>query len=340
MSLLVMGAPQALATAVLAAATSGERVLVLAEDTPAPLPAHAELDGTRTPISLSDSLDGEKVHACVIVAESGSLEHHIAAHRELLSGLPVLLAPGGLAGALRVTRWEGSLLAAEATGFPAAGAQVGDTFIVRGVKQDLPMAAADEMLTAPLLSEFSRYLPTLVASDLRTTSMANTNHLIHPPVTLLNAVRIDSATPFTLYREGISPTLDHLLEAVDEERRAICRAVGADDRRGRDWLHGFYGADGMQGDTLVDCLASYPGFETVAGPSTLDYRYLTDDVPFGAAQWAAIGRRLDIPTPWIDHLLAVLALIAPDLRLDADELTLELFLEHVQQHSPTPIPSP
>lgn len=340
MSLLVIGAPQALATAVLAAATSGERVHVLAEGAPTPLPAHADRDGARTEIDLVGSVQDADIHACVIVAEARTLPALVTAHRTLLAGLPVLLAPGGLAGALRVSAWEESLLVAETTGFPASGAVEGSTFLLRGLKQGMPFAAADHLLTDSLLKEFRRYLPALVASELRTTSMCNTNHIIHPPITLMNAARIDSAAPFTLYRDGVSPSLEHLLVAVDEERRAVCRAIGADDRSGREWLLAFYRESGMHGENLVDCLTSYPSFADVAGPTTLDYRYLADDVPHGVAQWAAIGHRLGVPTPAIDQLLAVLTLIVPAVDLRADGEGLELFLAHLEQHRRAPVPHP
>ncbi|MDN5896089.1 MAG: NAD/NADP octopine/nopaline dehydrogenase family protein, partial [Nocardioides sp.] len=295
-------------------------------------------DGTRTDIALTPSIEGAAIHACVIVSESRTLPALVTAHREIFAGLPVLLAPGGLAGALRVSAVDESLLVAETTGFPASGFTEGDTFFLRGVKHGMPFAAVDHQLAPALLAEFRRYLPTLVASDLRTTSLSNTNHIIHPPITLMNAARIDSATPFTLYREGVSSSLEHLLRAVDEERRSVCRAVGADDRSGRDWLYEFYHRDGMEGATFVDCLTSYPGFADVHGPTTLDYRYLADDVPHGVACWAEIGGRIGIPTPSIDHLLAVLATIAPNVDLRADADGLELFLEHVQQSQQDPVP--
>lgn len=338
MSLLVIGAPQALAAAVFAATTSGERVHVLAEDAPQTLPARAELDGVRHDIRLSSSLEGAELHACVIVAESRRLQDLVLEHREILTGLPVLLAPGGLAGALRVSAMDKSLLVAETTGFPVSGSIDGDTFTLRGIKHGMPFASVDEQLAPTLCEEFRRYLPHLVVSDLRTTSLSNTNHIIHPPITLMNAARIDSATPFTLYREGVSDALENLLRAVDEERREVCRAVGADDRSGRDWLHGFYHRDGMEGSTFVDCLTSYPGFADVHGPTTLDYRYLADDVPYGVAGWAEVGRRFGVATPRIDHLLAVLSTLAPEIDLRADQDGLDLFLEHVQQHRPASVP--
>ena len=197
MSLLVIGAPQALATAVFAATVSGERVHVLAEDAPETLPAHAQLDGTRTSIRLSSVLiEDAGLHACVIVAESRALPALVTAHRELLAGPPVLLAPGGLAGALRVSAMDGSLLVAETTGFPASG------FLPRATPSSCAVSSVvcrsplrTRSSTGRCLRSSAGYLPQLIASDLRTTSLSNTNHIIHPPITLMSTRRASTARP-------------------------------------------------------------------------------------------------------------------------------------------------
>lgn len=329
MSLLVTGAVQALATAAYAALHSGERVLVSIPSHEGALPRRAELDGTGVDIELS-SFDpsADRATAVIVVSESRDLPRRIQELGLRIEGLPVLLAPGGFAGALRVRTLSPSLQVAEVTGFPVSGSAHGDSITLGSVKQHLPLAAADEARTEELARMWSAYLPEVEAADLRTTSLANTNHLIHPPLTLLNAVRIDSGEPFTFYRKGISPAADRLLTAVDDERRALCAAVGADDRSGRDWMTGFYAAGGMRGDTLVECLGGYPPFAEVPGPSTLDYRYITDDVPHGIAPWAALGRELGVPTPHLDRLLEQIATIAPHLDLDHDAQALDLFLAH------------
>lgn len=330
MALLVTGATQALATAALAALTSGERVLVAAEGHAGPLPTHALRDGASTPIDLAPyDASTDRPTSVIVVSESRDLPERIRSLGSAAAGLPVLLAPGGFAGALRVHDLAPSLRAAECTGFPVSGRVEGSTIALTSIKRHLPLAAAQEEDTDELVQLWRSVLPTVEAASLATTSLSNTNHLIHPPLALLNAVRIDASEPFTFYRAGISPAADHLLLAIDEERRALCTAVGADSRSGRDWMVGFYGDSGMHGNTLVECLASYPHFETVPGPSTLAYRYLTDDVPHGIAQWAALGRRIGMETPHLDRLLDQLATIAPHLDLGHDTRALDLFLEHV-----------
>ena len=329
MSLLVTGAVQALATAAYAALSSGERVLVSIPGTGTALPSHAELDGRSHRVDLApfdpvtDQLTG-----VIVVSESRDLPRRIDELGAAIDGLPVLLAPGGFAGALRAQQLNPSLRVAETTGFPVSGAVDGDSVALGSVKQHLPLAAAEAEQTAPLVDVWRAYLPELWSADLRTTSLANTNHLIHPPLTLLNAVRIDRGEEFTFYRAGISAAADRLLTAIDQERRALCAAVGADSRSGHAWMVGFFGGGGMEGASLVECLATYPPFASVQGPSTLDYRYLTDDVPHGIAAWAALGRRLDVPTPHLDRLLEQISTIAPHLDLDHDAQAIDLFLAH------------
>lgn len=329
MTLLVTGAVQALATAAYAALASGQRVLVSVPGADAELPTHAELDGRVCPIELAPYDPATERLTCVIVvSESRDLPTRIADLGAAIDGLPVLLAPGGFAGALRVQELNPSLQIAEATGFPVSGRVEDGTIALGSIKQHLPLAAAEAEQTPSLASMWRTYLPEVEPADLRTTSLANTNHLIHPPLTLLNAVRIDRGEEFTFYRTGISPAADRLLTAIDQERRALCAAVGADSRSGRAWMVGFYGDGGMQGRSLVECLASYPPFAAVPGPSTLDYRYLTDDVPHGIAAWAALGRRLDVPTPHLDRLLEQISTIAPHLDLAHDDQAIDLFLAH------------
>ena len=336
MSLLVIGAPQALATAVWASALTGETVQVDLDHPVEPDIASIDsalLDGDHVPVHLEPASHSSTPTAVIVVTESRQLREATQPLADLPAGLPVLLAPGGFAGALRAGSWLPNARVAEATGFPIAGSLEGTTYRLGSPKRSLPVAAADSDDTPDLASLFGRWLPHLVESSVLTTSLANTNHLIHPPVTLLNAARIENQSPFALYRDGISGAADSLLAAVDAERVALCRAVGADDRSGAAWMRGFYEAGGMTGSTLVECLKSYPGFERTPGPNTLEYRYLHDDVPHGIAAWAAVARHVNLPTPVLDALLILLRTIAPHIDMDHDEDAVALFLDAMRtQH--------
>ncbi|MEI3847991.1 MULTISPECIES: NAD/NADP octopine/nopaline dehydrogenase family protein [unclassified Microbacterium] len=312
--LAVVGERPAIGVAAWAAAHSGGSVLLSLDDAP---PAGVANPGgpakAATPFrddALVDVCTTEHPRAThwVLVCRSARIESALDAHGAAMSRGTLLLAPGGFGGVLRAHAWFQAAgidppTIAEATGFPAMGS--GDDLDVRAVKRHLPIAGRtlDETLT--VADALAPWLPDLEPSTLATTSFSNTNHLIHPPLVLSNAVRIDRDEPFGFYREGLSEAAEELLSAADAERRALVAALGGDDRSGVDWMNGFYGDQGMSGDTLVECLRSFPPFDDTPAPRLLEYRYLTDDVPFGVAAWAQTARRIGTPHRTLSALHAL-----------------------------------
>lgn len=310
MTLAVVGDVQALGVAAWAALNSGDAVAVTTAEPGEPI-THLSAPGLAPEVSTV--ANGSIQHVprpsathWIVVTRSAVLTDLLDAHADRMAGQQVLLAPGGFGGAVRLRDWfrQRGLTeptVAETTGFPAMGVRAGASYRVRAVKRQLPFAtfadgAAESAAPSDtLLQGFRRWMPDLVPSDLATTSLGNTNHLIHPPVVIANAVRIARGEPFTFYREGLTDELAGLLEAVDAERRAVVAAVGGDDRSGLDWMLGFYGDQGMAGVDLVAALRSFAPFETTPSPPQLDYRYLTDDIPYGVAAWAALARRAGTP---------------------------------------------
>lgn len=333
MSVAVIGDTQAVPVAAYVAAVSRRRVHLLRED--ALRVQEVELGGDVLAVDVVSATDlPPDLEAVVVVAESRGLYELLRPLAFRLAGVPVLLAPGGFAGVLRVRAWfeAWGLQApdvAEATGFPVGGQVVGHCLVPRLIKHNLPMAAVDEASTDRLKGVFAGLLPQLVASDPITTSMSNTNHMIHPGVVLLNASRVDNGEPFTFYRSGLSPAVRHLLEAVDGERVRLMERLGVEPRSARDWLVDFYEPEGMAGGDIVQCLQSFVPFAGVLAPNTLRYRYLLDDVPFGAAQWSALAEHLDVDVPHLDALLTSLRSLAPHLDLDPDAQTAHLFRQHL-----------
>lgn len=329
-SIVVTGAPQAAATAGYIAAVTGASVHLLGSDA-APF-TRVEVAGTLHDVDVvrTDQLPSGPLDAVVVVEESRHLRRLLEPIAGRLSGVPLLLAPGGFAGALRVQEWYAVQgleppQVAEATGFPVAGSVQDGCLRTRILKRGLPMAGVDERATSWLHEVFVRLLPELTPSDLLTTSLSNTNHMIHPGVVLLNAARIDRGEPFTFYRDGMSAAVGELLEAVDEERVALAARVGAEALGVRDWLLRFYRAEGMAGAGITDCLHGFAQFEKVPGPLTLDYRYLVDDVPFGLAQWVQLAADVDLPVPRMQALLTAVQMCAPHLDLTADPQATQLF---------------
>ncbi|MDN5724597.1 MAG: NAD/NADP octopine/nopaline dehydrogenase family protein [Propionibacteriales bacterium] len=302
MTLAVLGDPQAVAAAGHAAARTGERVLL-------GLSAGDGHVHTRTTGLFEAGVDVRPVaepdaEAYLLICTSAGLESVLAQHRDRLAGRPLLLAPGGFAGAIRVRtlfeRWGLPIpLVGETSGFPVMGSAVGAEIMIRAVKRQLPVAGLDDEATAELLRVFTPSYGDLVGSDLVTTSLSNTNHMLHPAITVVNAARIARGEDFTFYRQGLAPELNALIEALDEERLAVVHALGGQALTVTEWLLRFYGTgpDAMRGDRIIDCLVGYRPFERSAAPTTLDHRYLTDDVPYGAAAHLAVSEALGLAAP-------------------------------------------
>lgn len=57
--------------------------------------------------------------------------------------------------------------------------------------------------------------------------LGNGNPVIHPPISLLNGARFENeGAKMFFYADGVSPTVAALIKKLDEERMALCAAMG------------------------------------------------------------------------------------------------------------------
>jgi len=304
--LAVIGDSQAVVTAGLASHCGGQTVLL--SPGPGRTGPSLRLEGLYSgPIQVR-VIERPTADVYIAVSTSAGLEALLAEYRELLAGRVLLLAPGGFGGAIRAHRWFRRWgvkppVIAEATGFPAIGEGEG-TITLRGIKRNLPIAGLDHADTDEVLTAVRDHLPDVVAADLATTSMSNTNHLLHPVLMLLNAERVRRGEQFRLFREGLPAELEPMLAAADAERLAVVERIGGEPVSITNWLLNFYRDQGMTGTTITECLTSFPGFAGVQAPTTLEHRYLLDDVPHGIAGYQAVARQIGVATPELDSLIS------------------------------------
>lgn len=133
--------------------------------------------------------------------------------------------------------------------------------------------------------------------------LAAMNPVVHPAGVLLNAGRIErSRGEFYFYDEGVTPSVCRLIEAVDRERLAIARALGIDLLPVAEAFHqaGF----GPRGDLWSTINGSHM-LTQLRAPGSLETRWLSEDVPYGLATWAALGEQLGVPGPTIRAVIAL-----------------------------------
>jgi opine dehydrogenase len=133
--------------------------------------------------------------------------------------------------------------------------------------------------------------------------LAAMNPVVHPAGVLLNAGRIErSRGDFYFYEEGVTPSVCHLIYAVDRERLAIARALGLDlppvDRAFHE--AGF----GPAGDLWATINGSRM-LTQLRAPGSLEGRWLTEDVPYGLGGWVSLGEQLGVATPVLGALIVL-----------------------------------
>lgn len=271
-----------------------------------PVAGQTRLDDVTTDVGRA--LGGADV-IMVAVPANAHAEVARACAPHLADGQAVLLNPGRTAGAieflhaLRAHGCEADVVVGEAQTFLYASRLIapGLARIFR-VKRRVPVAALPAYRTGELLVRLAPLFPQFEpARWVWKTSLDNIGAVFHPAVTLLNAGRIEGgAEPFEFYRDGVTPAVARVLEAVDGERVAVARALGVRPLDAREWLAEAYGAEGA---TLREAIGRNPGYAGIQAPSTLAHRYIAEDVPTGLVPMASLGRLLGVPTPAIDALI-------------------------------------
>lgn len=253
--------------------------------------------------------------ADVVMMVLPSLYHEDMARRMipyLKDGMTVLLHPESSCGAIafRAVMEEMGCKAKIVLG--AAGTLLYSTRIqspgeayIFGIKSEVPMAALPATDNEKLAQAIRPALPwfVLVENTLKT-SLGNINAMMHPAPMLLNTSRIeaDPFIPFQYYWEGMTPSIGKYVEAMDQERIAVAKAVGLELRTIREDYVAMYRC-GDKDTPLYRLCKNNPGYEGIMTSNTLATRYVLEDIPFSLEPIQAIARVAGVATPKTDAIV-------------------------------------
>jgi opine dehydrogenase len=170
-------------------------------------------------------------------------------------------------------------------------------------------AAAAPRSNTPRLLEILRqvYPNTDEAAGIFQTTLQNGNPVIHPAVTLLNAALIErTGGDFMFYEEGITDAVGRLMEAVDDERRSVARALGVQILAEPDLgvRQGY-----MRESNYTTGYSTAPGFRGIKAQDELHHRYLTEDVGYSMVFLTDLARHLSVPTPTMDAVIRIASIV-------------------------------
>ncbi|MFO1295368.1 MAG: NAD/NADP octopine/nopaline dehydrogenase family protein [Rubrivivax sp.] len=167
----------------------------------------------------------------------------------------------------------------------------------------LPVSRSDEMLGV-CRAFFGDVFVT--QQDALASALSNINPAAHGPLALFNWTRIERAENWPQYHY-MTPQVAGVIERLEAERLALARAFGVEVRTiERHFAESF----GVQSTRLADIAAELHAKRGgPPGPTDVQTRFITEDVPFGLVFAAALGRVAEVATPATDTIVAAASLL-------------------------------
>lgn len=131
--------------------------------------------------------------------------------------------------------------------------------------------------------------------------LSSLNPIIHVPGCIMNAGRIEYAKgEFWFYREGVTRCVARAIDVVDKERIAILKKLGYASEVVARGI-----GNGIESDDVYDVINGDENFAKIKGPADIKNRYYSEDIPYGMACWALIGKMLGIPCPMMEAMVNI-----------------------------------
>jgi len=249
------------------------------------------------------SLDPATVipHADLVVLVTQGQDQSAAAASiapHLSPGQVVLVKPGCTGGALEVAEVLGDprFLVAETDAFVfgCSNPRPGESHIA-SIKQHFGVAALPADKTDDVLDLVTDVFPQATrAADVLHTSLQNMNAILHLAPMVMNAGRIEhEGGRFDLYGDGVTPSVAAVMAATDGERMAVALALGIEVRPLLEWIGVSYGVEETDLHTAIQRL-HHDVYGPSPAPTTLEHRYLLEDVPCGSVPVVSLGEQLGV----------------------------------------------
>ena len=192
------------------------------------------------------------------------------------------------------------------------------------------VAALPATETVKWLDDMREIYPMLQpAEHVLQAAFANPNPIVHPPGSLLNVGRIEhTGGDYYMYGEGMTPAVLRVIHQIFRESSAVAEKLGftipgypEDD---------FAKPASIMGEVFEREDDKYAVIAGIRGPTSLQDRYITEDLPYGLIPVAELGDRVGVETPTIDAILQIGSLVCErDFRGEGRDLE-ALGLAHLE----------
>jgi len=193
------------------------------------------------------------------------------------------------------------------------------TVRVLAVMTNLRLAAFPGKWLEQLLPKVKAVFPNVIpASSVLETGLLNLNAMEHPPGMLLNVGWVEHARgDFRFYFEGITPSVARVIQLLDNERLAVVRSLNQQaelDIREISFIEyfhqvGFTSRRAVEARDMYLALQDSEPNKPVKAPSSLDHRYINEDVGYGLVPIYEFGRLAGVDMPTTKIMIDLASLV-------------------------------
>ncbi|HLO29862.1 MAG TPA: NAD/NADP octopine/nopaline dehydrogenase family protein, partial [Anaerolineales bacterium] len=97
-----------------------------------------------------------------------------------------------------------------------------------------------------------------------------------------------------------------VLEVLDRERVTVASALGIRARTSLEWLKLAYDTSGAD---LHEAIHNQPGYYGIKAPTTLNHRYIFEDVPMSLVPIASLGKRYGVSVRGMESIIQIASII-------------------------------
>ena len=141
--------------------------------------------------------------------------------------------------------------------------------------------------------------------------LANINAVMHPPGMVCNAGWIEATDGgFGFYADGNGPAVARVMDAVNRERLALAERLEVPAVPFAELLHRYgFTAEALRTAGVHEAIKGSELIHPITAPSSLDHRYLHEDIGWGLVPWMHLAAAVGSPAPVISaitHLAGVI----------------------------------
>lgn len=197
----------------------------------------------------------------------------------------------------------------ETSSSPYASRAEGSLVRILGIKSKMSIASLAPIRDEEVCAQISRLFSMRLEwrRNVLEIGLSCITGVIHPTPTLMNVGWIESTNgDFYFYCQGMSKSVAKVMEEVDRERLQVAKAYGLDLPTTIDMMNAFY-------DGSYACLSEFAAQSSAhnvskVSPSTLDHRFVSQDVPFVLVPWYELGRKAGVECRTIRSLIHLASL--------------------------------